>query len=396
MRTLLLVPLVLSLGAAASPRSATPKPRALVRDSALVAQAWAAIRDRYGDTTFGGRDWRAVGDSFVVRRSYADVRAQLGAIREMLSRLHDPWTRLLRAEDFDALLGEASGGAHVGVGLPELLCIDFDRTGRELVVVTPVPGTAAARAGLRPGDVVTRIGTRRAAGLSLSEAAWLLRGARGSGIAVRVRRGGREHTVRLVRDSVPARRPAATGRLVGGPDGVGYLALGWFTGSAGDEVRGLVDSLMRAGARRLVLDLRGNPGGSLAAAADVAGVFLGDVPIVSVVGRGAGGQEVRGTAPALTRAPMAVLIDRGTASAAEVVASALQHHRRAVLVGERSFGKGLVHSFERLPDGSALMLTSGRLHTPGGRDILALGVEPDVVAPAERQMARAMEAVKGE
>lgn len=367
---------LLVAGCASAPPSPPPSPT----PAALVDEAHAIIAREFLDPSFGGRDWsRARPDSPPKTREEA-----WAAIRGMLKTLDEPATRLLEPEQQAALVRELMGTEGTGVGLPELLSVDVDERTRELMVVTPLRETPASRAGLRPRDVVEAIDGQPTKGLWLEEAAMRLRGAAGTQVTLTVRRGTETFPVTLTQEHRPDwRRPVQSRVEVRDGHTVGYLRLEQFPPGTGDEVRAAVAKLRSAGADRLLLDLRGNPGGLVPEALDVAGQFLGPVPVATMAGRPERVQELKAARAREVELPLVVLVDEGTASAAELLSGALQAHGRARLVGARTFGKGLVHNLLPLADGSALLVSMGRLVTPGGRDILAEGIEPDVSVPGE-------------
>ena len=247
--------------------------------------------------------------------------------------------------------------------------------GGALVVVSVLDGSDAERQGVRPGDAVVQIARQPAEGVSAQRANTLLRGEPGSEVTVEIAREGQAETLRfvLVRAGDPETEVTYSGFV---EPGVGYVRLGRFLADASGQVRAAVEALQGEGElRALVLDLRGNPGGLLEQAVALSGLFLPSNSVVTETrGRAAGMDQTYRTreAPLLADTPLAVLIDRASASASEIVAGALQDHDRAVIVGETSFGKGLVQAIRPMPYGTALKLTVSRYTTPSGREIQRL------------------------
>lgn len=312
-----------------------------------------------------------------IENSYVDQvdedRLIDGAIRGMVGTL-DPHSSYLNAEEY-ALLESDTTGQFGGVG------VEIDARGDYLTVITPIPGSPAARAGVRAGDELLSIDGRDARGLDVDEAVRRMRGAPGSHVRVNFQRRGQTEPLRLdlVREVVHV--ASVESRLMDG--GVGYLALKSFQERSSDEVSRALDELTRGAGGRLaglVLDLRNDPGGLLDEAIFIADEFLADGVIVSTRGRDGAAQDEARARTAGTRPdfPIVVLVNEYTASAAEIVAGALQDHRRALLVGVRTFGKGSVQTVIDLPDGGALKLTIARYFTPSGRSIQAQGIAPDV------------------
>jgi carboxyl-terminal processing protease len=304
-------------------------------------------------------------------------RAELdrAAINAMLQRLNDRWARYYNAREYDDVQGRLNG-RYSGVGL-WLGTADGDSTVR---IASVQPGSPAERAGVRSGDIITAVGGESVIGWSLPKIATALRGEPSSGVELVVRRGAAQLRFRLVRAAVRAadvtvQQPAAHVQLI---------RLSAFTRGVGREVQ---DVMRRSDGRHsagVLLDLRGNPGGLLDEAVKTASAFLSGGPVVTYERRGTPRRQLYADGSGDTRTPLVVLVDAGTASAAEVVAGSLLDRDRAVLVGSRTFGKGSIQEPVRLPDGSAIELTVGRYRTPAGRNLDGVGIEPDVVVSADR------------
>ena len=316
-----------------------------------------------------------------IRRSYVDADKTeyrdlvYGALRGMLQSL-DSHSAFLDPEMFDYMKDDTSG--HFGgIG------IVISMRNNILTVVAPMEDTPGSRAGLMSGDHIVEINGESTEGLALQEAVRTLRGPPGTDVTIKVVRPRtseiKEHTITRAVVSVESVRDA---KML--EDGIGYIRVTQFSNPTADDLRSALDDLKTEGMRGLILDLRNNPGGLLSAAVEVSQQFLrrGDL-IVYTQGRdGRRGQRytARQRNP-LLELPMVVLINEGSASASEIVAGALQDHRRAVLIGEKTFGKGSVQSVLPLGDGSALRLTTAQYYTPSERVIDELGIEPDILVP---------------
>jgi carboxyl-terminal processing protease len=304
-------------------------------------------------------------------------RAELerAAVQAMLRSLDDPWARHYTAVEYDDLEGRLSGH-YSGVGL-WLTTADGDGAVR---VASVQPGSAADRAGVQAGDVISGVDGSPVTGWTVTKIAAALRGRSASGVGLTVHRAGAECRFQLVRGTVPegsvsVERPAR---------GVELIRIAAFTRGVGRDVRDLVSRKAGRIDGGIVLDLRGNPGGLLAEAVDTASAFLASGPVVTFERRDRAAQRMDVTRPGDVRTPLVVLVDSGTASAAEIVAGSLRDRDRAVIVGSRTFGKGSVQEPIRLVDGSTIELTVGRYRTPAGRNLDGVGIEPDVAIPPDR------------
>jgi carboxyl-terminal processing protease len=309
-----------------------------------------------------------------------------GAMRGMVDALGDPYSAYLDRDEYQELtmkIQASFGGVGLVVGADEK---------DQIRVVSPMKDTPAARAGIRAGDIILSIDRRSTVGMSLDQAARLLRGDPGTQVIVGVYResDGQEHQFRIIREIIQV--PSVEWRVLEGEPRLGYLYLMQFSAHSASEVEQALDEMTERGARGLVLDLRDDPGGDFEAAVKIADQFLDSGTIVRVVDRG-GAEKVYEAKRGAFTLPVVVLINQGTASSAEILAGALQDSGRAVLVGEKSFGKGLVQTVFPLVGGDALKVTTDRYETPKGTDIDRVGIAPDyVVKPqdgADVQLERA-------
>ena len=313
------------------------------------------------------------------------------AITGMVKELHDPYSVFLTGRDLTGL-NEVTTGNYGGLG------IQIEVRDNAIVVVAPLPDSPAERAGIQTGDRIVEVNGQSTAQWNQEQAVRNLRGPENTNVALKIQRPGATDLLgfQLVRARIHA-RSVRTAIMVN--DRVGYVELNPFSEESADEVTRAVDSLKGAGMRSLILDLRGNPGGLLDEGIAVSELFLDP------------GQEVvatRGRAPGSNRQymdqqpqrypdlPIVVLVNGGTASASEIVAGALQDHDRALVIGQPTFGKGLVQTLFRLQNDAALKITTARWYTPSGRSIQrrahseeeqealtdSAAVRPDTGAPA--------------
>lgn len=299
------------------------------------------------------------------------------AIEGMLRGLGDRWAHYYSAREFDDVEGRLTG-RYSGVGL----WLGREDGDSRVLVASVQPGTPAARAGVQAGDVVTRVGDASVTGWDISRVAEALRGRTDETVELTVERERRTRRFHLVRTKVSGGDVTVTEL----PERARMIRVGAFTRGTGGQVRAAVTGRSPAGRPRggVLLDLRGNPGGLVDEAVETASAFLSGGPVVTYEPRGRPVQRRTVTAPGDAETPLVVLVDAGTASAAEIVAGSLRDRDRAVIVGSRTYGKGSVQEPLRLADGSVIELTVGRYRTPSGRNLDGVGIEPDVEVSADR------------
>lgn len=269
-----------------------------------------------------------------------------------------------------------TSGELMGVGIQ----ISLDKDTKELIVVSPIEGTPASRAGVQSKDVIVSIDGTSTKGMTTEDAVKLIRGPEGTEVILGLRRKGDVLDVPLTRARIEIN--AVKKALNTSPDGskIGYIRLKQFNANAAREMRDAIQELEDQGAVGYVLDLRSNPGGLLEASVDIARQWLNEGIIVSTRTREGIRDVRRATGSAITEKPMVVLINQGSASASEIVSGALQENDRAQLIGQKTFGKGLVQAVRGLSDGSGMTVTIAKYLTPKGTDIHKNGIKPDVEA----------------
>jgi carboxyl-terminal processing protease len=324
--------------------------------------------------------FRAVQQAYV--DGVDDQQLMQAAIRGLLTDL-DPHSAYLDAEATQSM-NETATGAYGGLGL-EIL----QRPDRSLMVIAPMDETPAARAGMRPGDIITEFDGKPISADSVDAAVESMRGDPGTQIVLTVMREGEAAPLKLTLTREIIRIASARGEDLG--RGFGYLRIAAFQSDTAAEVQRKLKALSDdsgAPLQGLVLDLRRNPGGLLNAGIEVADLFLDEGVIVSTRGRlpHARAEYTAKRGDVLSGAPIALLIDSGSASAAEVVAGALRDHRRAVIMGSTSFGKGSVQTVLPLDNGDSIKLTTARYYTPNGTSIQATGIVPDIEIPENAEL----------
>lgn len=349
------------------------KSQAFFRESPkeLIDEVWQIIDRTYVDATFNQVDWRAVRTEYL-NRTYANQKAAYDAIREMLGKLDDPYTRFMDPDEFRNMQVDTSGEL-TGVGIQ----LAQDEETKKLVVVSPIEDTPAAKAGLLPKDIITKIDDQSTEGMDVNQAVNLIRGRVGTEVVLTVQRGEQELVFPLKRARIEIHPVRYS--LREGPEGkIGYIRLVQFSSLAPKEMREAIQDLERQQVDGYILDLRSNPGGLLQASVSIARLWLKEGEIVSTVSRVGSADHQRANNSQLTNKPLVVLVNGGSASASEILSGALQDHDRAVLVGTKTFGKGLVQSVRPLGDGSGLAVTIAKYFTPDGNDINKAGIKPDI------------------
>ncbi len=303
------------------------------------------------------------------------------AIEEMLALLDDPFTRLLRPEQYHSLQVNTSGELS-GVGLQ----INIDPETKLVEVISPLAGSPAEAAGIEPRDYILEIDGVDTKTLTLDEAAARMRGAIGTKVFLSVQSHNRQpETIRnlnITRDRITL-NPVTANLDNNSNKSIGYVRLNQFSANATKEVAHAVAQLEDKGAEAYILDLRNNPGGLLQAGVEIARLWLHEGTIVYTVNRQGTLGNFESNEPVITEAPLVILVNQGTASASEILSGALQDNERAVLVGEKTFGKGLIQSLFELPDGAGLAVTVAKYETPNHTDINKLGIQPDFVVSQE-------------
>lgn len=339
----------------------------------LVDEVWQIIDRQYVDGTFNQVDWKSVRSEYL-KRSYAKQEDAYKAIREMLKKLGDPYTRFMDPEEFKNMQVETSGEL-TGVGIQ----LAQDEETKKLVVIAPIEDTPAFKAGVLAKDVITKIDGKSTQGMDVNDAVKLIRGQEGTSVTLTIERGKKDIDYKLTRAKIeihPVRYNAQntpTGKI-------GYIRLNQFSANAPEEMRNAIKELEKQQVTGYVLDLRSNPGGLLYASVQIAQMWINEGGIVSTVDRQGETDRQQANNRALTDKPLVVLVDGGSASASEILSGALQDDKRATLVGTKTFGKGLVQSVRGLGDGSGLAVTIAKYLTPNGRDINKHGIDPDVVS----------------
>lgn len=329
--------------------------------------------------------WNRVSTEYVDKKAIDPQKMYYGAIKGMVSAVGDPYTAFLPPEAQKSSQEEL-GGSFEGVGLQ----LGYDKEKR-LVVIAPLQGTPAERAGMKAGDFIIKIDDKDTVNITLPEAVNLIRGPKGSKVNLEIfREGDREaKTVSLQRDVIVVKSVEYSAKTTPNNKKVSYIKLSRFGEKTEEEWNKAVSDTLASAPQGVILDLRNNPGGYLDGAVFIGSEFISSGDIVlqeDSKGRKEGYKVDR--MGKLLKIPLVVLINKGSASASEIVAGAIQDFKRGKLVGETSFGKGTIQESQELSGGTGLHITKAKWLTPNGRWIHNTGLTPDVtikeeVAPLE-------------
>jgi carboxyl-terminal processing protease len=340
------------IGSPLVPASAATGDR--IRDLALLENTLASVQKRYA--------------ALAPHEQYTQI-----ALAGMLGGLGDPYTTYLSPKEISGLDEQLQGGNFGGIGV---YIVQDPRNGQ--ILVDPIDGNPAIKAGIKPGDVILAVDGRATSGKKLDDVEREIRGPLGTVVSLTIRRhaGAGTSTIQVTRAEVHV--PSVRAKM---ENNIAYVRLADFGTTSAEEVRNAFLDAKKKGARGYILDLRNNGGGLLDAAVDISSLFIPHGTIVATIDR-AGDREVRdATGRTIDSKPLVLLVNKYTASASEITAGAVQDYGVGTLVGEKTFGKGVVQSLYTMPDKGALKITTARYVTPKGRDIQHKGIVPDVVVP---------------
>lgn len=341
---------------------------ATVSPERLYLKVWEIIRNDYYEQTFNGQNWNRWKERYAGKlKTQEDAHK---AIETMLASLGDRYTRFL---DKDAFQDEKDqiNAKLCGVGIQ----IGMDKSHR-VIVIAPIDNTPASRGGLLPGDEIAEINGKATKGMSVEEAAKQIKGPKGTEVELTLVRNQERVKTKLVRDEIHI-SAIQTAKVIDGD--IGYIRLTSFISSeANEEMKKALTDLSTT--KGIILDLRDNPGGLLTNAIEISNMFLAPQrDIVFTVDRDGYKTSAKSDGHPLSQQPMVVLINKGSASASEIASGALKDNGRALLVGQKTFGKGLVQGITKLEDGSGVNVTIAKYLTPSDTDINKKGITPDVV-----------------
>ena len=342
----------------------------------IIDQVWQIIYRDFLD--YSGKykvdDWIKLRKK-ILSTKYLDNEDAYIVIKDMLTKLDDPYTRFLDPKEFNEMRIDTTGEL-MGVGIQ----ISLDEDTNQIVVVSPIEGTPAYFAGIKPNDIIVSIDGKSIEGFSIDSTVKLIRGKKGTKVKLGIIRDDELLKVSLIRDRIEIN--VVESRINDTVPGakIGYIRLKQFNAKSPQEMSLSIKKLEKQDPFGYVLDLRSNPGGLLEASIEIARQWINNGIIVSTKTKDGITDIRKGKGRALTNRPVVVLIDQGSASASEILSGAIKDNNRGVLVGEKTFGKGLVQSVRSLSDGSGLTVTVAKYLTPSGKDINKNGIEPDIRA----------------
>ena len=309
-------------------------------------------------------------------KNYSSKEQAYEAIRTALKTLDDPYTRFLEPQKFTELRQQTSGELS-GIGAK----LALDKTTKALTVIEAMIDSPAFKAGLKSGDQILAVDGKPVKGLEVDKAVSLIRGKPDTIVKLKIARGGKNvFDVALTRQVIQVSIVTSAVKQEGN-NRIGYIHLSEFDDHADTQIKAAIQSLEKQKVKGFILDLRENPGGLLSMAVGISRLWINDGAIVKTVIRNGESSTDEADHTAVTQLPLTLLVDGGSASASEILTGALKDHRRATVVGTKTFGKGIVQQVNPLSEGSGLNVTIAHYFTPNGTDIHHKGIMPDVVVP---------------
>ena len=330
----------------------------------LFLNSWKIIKKRYYDATLNHQNWHRWKDRYVdLIKTEEDAYL---AINTMLASLDDPYSRFLNEKEYSEQTTNIDSKI-VGIG------VNITSVSGKILIISAVENTPAHKAGIKSGDVLSKVNNKDVHGMNISEIAQLIRGQEGSQVEIELLRDNQKITKILTREEIEIK--SVKHKILS--DNIGYIQITSFLGSnVADDFLSSMNSIKET--KGLILDLRGNTGGLLPNAVFITDLFLNEGNIVSIVDRNGIKNDINAQSkPAITQKPMVILIDGATASASEIVSGALKDYKLAVLVGEKTYGKGMVQKIYPMPNRTGMNLTIAKYLTPNGADINKKGISPD-------------------
>jgi len=340
----------------------------------VIDHVWQIVYRDFLDSNgeFEKSNWIELRKKFLSKK-YSDSKEAYDAIRDMLSKLNDPYTRFLDPKEFNEMRIDTSGELS-GVGIQLVKDKDSD----DFIIVSPIEGTPAYSAGIKSKDKILSIDDIPTKGMDLEEVVKLIRGVRGTKVKLEILRDTKSFYKILLREKIEIKSVTSKTNQTKNGLLIGYIRIKQFNANAAKETRVALKDLETKDVSGYVLDLRSNPGGLLESSIEISRQFINNGTIVITVSKDGLREIKRANGQALTKKPLVVLVDQGSASASEIVSGAIKDNNRGLLVGKKTFGKGLVQSMRNIVDGSGLTVTVAKYLTPNGLDINKSGISPDI------------------
>tara|TARA_Y100001968_G_scaffold333530_1_gene396998 strand:- start:18021 stop:19361 length:1341 start_codon:yes stop_codon:yes gene_type:complete len=345
----------------------------------IIDQAWQIVYRDFLDPSgkFSKKDWIKVRKKLLSQK-YFDSNEAHDAIRQMLLELNDPYTKFLDPKQLNEMRIDTSGELS-GVGIQ----ISINKESGDLIVVSPIEGSPAFEAGVQAKDKIISIDNIPTKGIGIEKAVQMIRGKKGTKVRLGILRGQEFKKITLIRNKIKIKSVYSK---INSHNNygykIGYIRLKTFNAQASREMKDTLIRFEDANVLGYVLDLRGNPGGLLESSIEISRQWINKGVIVSTLTKEGIKNSRKANGTAITEKPLILLINGGSASASEIVSGAIRDNKRGLLVGEKTFGKGLVQSMRTLSDGSGLTVTVAKYLTPSGIDINKNGIKPDILAEA--------------
>ncbi len=340
----------------------------------VIDHVWQIIYKDFLDSEggFSKESWIKIRKK-ILSANYPNSSDSYIAIKEMLEKLNDPYTRFLDPKEFNQMRIDTSGEL-MGVGIQ----IIKDSESGYLIVVSPIEGTPASEAGIKAKDKIISINNISTKNLDIEGAVKLIRGKRGTKVNLEILRNGNIFSKSLLRKKIEIKSVISKINTLKNGFLIGYIRIKQFNANASKDLKKTLIDYESKNVSGYILDLRSNPGGLLDSSIDISRQFINKGIIVSTLSKNGLKEVTRANGRALTSKPLVVLVNEGSASASEIVSGAIRDNLRGKLVGKKTFGKGLVQSMRTLVDGSGLTVTVAKYLTPNGTDINKFGITPDI------------------
>tara|TARA_Y100001978_G_scaffold203359_1_gene228603 strand:- start:5548 stop:6789 length:1242 start_codon:yes stop_codon:yes gene_type:complete len=349
--------------------------QALSDSKQIVLDAWTLVNEGYYDPEiFSDIQWKKIRQKTLQKQIDTSEDAY-SAIEEMLKPLDDPYTRVLRPKDYELLKSSNLGSEINGVGLQ----LGKDELSEKIKVISTLAGSPAEDSGIASGDLIEKVDGKETSELGLANTASKLRGEKGSKVLVQIiTEDGTSKEIDLERRSVDL-RPVRTKRLRDESHTLGYLRITQFSESVPVKIKEALEELKEKEVEGIILDLRNNSGGLVSSGIAVADSFLNEKLVVETKNREGIKDSIISQKNTFFEGPMVTIVNKGTASASEILAGALQDNQRSQLIGKQTYGKGLIQSLKSLSEDSGIAITVASYLTPKGNNIQGRGIIPDKI-----------------